>query len=118
MGKTRWRNNGTTVDISGTVIEKDDTYYIPFSSLKDVYNVEINYIDSTKTITVDSKDRKYAVADSTKNNGVKAYPTMFSRNVDTIEQGETVTVVQNEQNQNNEINGWTEVRTDTGKLAM
>ena len=79
--------------------------------------MEINYIDSTKTITVDSKDRKYAVADSTKNNGVKAYPTMFSRNVDTIEQGETVTVVQNEQNQNNEINGWTEVRTDTGKLG-
>ena len=117
VGENTMENNGTTVDISGTVIEKDGTYYIPFSSLKDVYNVEINYIDSTKTITVDSKDRKYAVADSTKNNGVKAYPTMFSRNVDTIEQGETVTVVQNEQNQNNEINGWTEVRTDTGKLG-
>ena len=117
IGENVMENNGVAVDISGTVIERNNTYYIPFSSLKDVYNVEISYIESTDTITVDSKDRKYAVADSTKNNNVKAYPTIFSRNVDTIEQGETVTVVQNDENQNEEIDGWTEIRTDTGKLG-
>ena len=57
------------------------------------------------------------MADSTKNNSVKAYPTTFSRTVDEIEQGETVTVVQNDENQNEEIDGWTEIRTDTGKLG-
>ena len=117
IGENTMNNNGEMIDISGTVLERNDTYYIPFSSLKDVYNVEINYIEATKTITVDSKDRKYAVADSTKDNSVKAYPTVFSRNVDTIEQGETVTVVQNDENQNEEIDGWTEIRTDTGKLG-
>lgn len=117
IGENTMNNNGEMIDISGTVLERNDTYYIPFSSLKDVYNVEINYIEATKTITVDSKDRKYAVADSTKDNSVKAYPTVFSRNVDTIEQGETVTVVQNDENQKEEIDGWTEIRTDTGKLG-
>src|SRR5699024_242308 len=53
----------------------------------------------------------------TKDNGVKAYPTNFARNVDKIEAGETVTVVQNDEGQNNEIDGWTEIRTDTGKLG-
>lgn len=110
-------NNGSRVEISGTVLEKDDTYYIPFSSLKSTYNVAINYIEATNTVIVDSLDRKFVVADSTKDNGVKAYPTNFARNVDKIEAGETVTVVQNDEGQNNEIDGWTEIRTDTGKLG-
>ena len=47
-------NNGARVEISGTVLERDDTYYIPFSSLKGTYNVDINYIESTNTVIVDS----------------------------------------------------------------
>ena len=117
VGENTMENNGAKISIASTVIERDDTYYIPFSTLKDVYNVEINYIESTNTVTVDSKNRKYAVADSTKDNNVKAYPTVFSRNVNTVEQGGTVTVVQNAESQNEEVNGWTEVRTDTGKLG-
>ena len=117
VGENSMTNNGSKVDISGTVIERSNTLYLPFSSLKDVYNIEINYIESSDTITVDSKDRKYVIADSKKNNSVKAYPTIFSREVDKINENETVTVVQNENNENKVVNGWTQVRTDAGKLG-
>lgn len=117
IGENLLTNNGSTVEVKGTILQKDDTYYIPFSSFKDVYNVEINYIESSNTITVDSKNRKYVVADSTKENEVKAYPTMFSRNVDKLENQETVTVVQNKENKNEEVNGWTKIRTENGKLG-
>ena len=117
IGENLLTNNGSTVEVKGTILQKDDTYYIPFSSFKDVYNVEINYIESSNTITVDSKDRRYVVADSTKENEVKAYPTMFSRNVDKLENQETVTVVQNKENKNEEVNGWTKIRTENGKLG-
>ena len=117
VGENSMTRNGSKVNISGTVIEKNDTLYLPFSSLKDVYNVEINYIESTDTITVDSKDRKYVLADSKDKNNVKAYPTSFSREVDTINANETVTVVQNENNENKVVDGWVEIRTDTGKLG-
>ena len=117
IGENTMVNNGTRVQTSGTVIERDDTYYIPFSSFKDTYNVEISYIESTNTITVDSKDRRYVLADSAKNSNVKAYPTTFSRTVDKIEEKETVTIVQTEEGKNNVIDGWVEVRTDTGKLG-
>ena len=89
VGENSMTRNGSKVNISGTVIEKNDTLYLPFSSLKDVYNVEINYIESTDTITVDSKDRKYVLADSKSDNSVKAYPTSFSREVDTINANES-----------------------------
>ena len=117
IGENTMVNNGTSVQTSGTVIERDDTYYIPFSSFKDTYNVDISYIESTNTITVDSKDRRYVLADSAKNSNVKAYPTTFSRTVDTIEEKETVTIVQNAEGKNNVVDGWVEVRTDTGKLG-
>ena len=117
VGENTMVNNGSTVATSGTILQRDGTYYIPFSSFKDTYNVEIAYIEATDTITVDSKDRKYVVADSKKENSVKAYPTIFSRTVDKIEEQETVTVVQNDENQNNVVNGWVEIRTDTGKLG-
>ena len=117
VGKNVLINNGSAIEVSGTILKKNDTYYIPFSSFKNVYNVDVNYIESTNTITVDSKDRRYVVATSTKQSTVKAYPTIFSRNVDNIDKDETVTIVQNKDSKNEEENGWTEIRTDTGKLG-
>ena len=117
IGEKSITNNGTKLSISGAAFERDGTIYIPISSLDNVYNIEINYIDSSNTITVDSRNRKYVLADSTKDSSVKAYPTIFSRTVDELTEGETFTVVQNDENQNEEIDGWTEIRTDTGKLG-
>lgn len=117
VGGNTMINNGSSVSTSGTILQRNDTYYIPFSSFKDTYNVEISYIEETNTITVDSKDRKYVVADSKKENSVKAYPTVFSRTVDKLEEKETVTVVQNDENKNNVIDGWVEIRTDIGKIG-
>ena len=117
VGGNTMINNGSSVSTSGTILQRNDTYYIPFSSFKDTYNVEISYIEETNTITVDSKNRKYVVADSKKENSVKAYPTVFSRTVDKLEEQETVTVVQNDENKNNVIDGWVEIRTDIGKIG-
>ena len=117
VGENTMVNNGTSIETSGTIIQQGDTYYIPFSSLKDTYNVEISYIEATNTITVDSKDRRYVLAYSTKDNKVKAYPTAFARTVDTIEEAEKVTVVQNDNGKNNVVDGWIEIRTDTGKIG-
>ena len=117
IGEKAMTNNGSKVETSGTILEKDNTYYIPFSDLKDTYNVEIKYIEQTNTVIVDSINRKYVLADSKKDTKVMAYPTIFSRIVDSIDKGETVTVVQTKEGENNTIDGWTKVRTDTGKLG-
>lgn len=111
VGENYATNNGSRDEMSGTVFKENDTYYIPFSSLTKVYNMELNYIESSNTVTVESKDREKIVADSRKDNNVKAYPTVFSRNVDEIKQGETVTIAEDAKD------GWIEVRTDTGKIG-
>ena len=117
VGENAMTNNGKKVNISGTVIERENERYIPFSSLKNIYNVEINYINSSDTITVDSIDEKYVTANSTEENVIKSDPTYFSRTVDILNAGEEVTIVQDDDNQNEQIGDWVEVRTDAGKLG-
>ncbi len=117
IGENIITKNGVKLDISGTVLERNNTRYLPFSSLKDVYNIELNYINSSDTITVDSLDRKYVTAKSNEENTVKSDPTFFSRNVDKISEGEEITIVQNDENNNEQIGEWVEIRTDTGKLG-
>lgn len=112
IGEKQMTNNGSTVDISATVLEKDGTYYIPFSDLDDIYNVKTTYIEKTNTAVVDSLNKKFIVADSSRNNSVKYKPTAISRTVDKIEKGDNITVVADSSE-----NGWVKVRTDNGILG-
>lgn len=112
VGQNKMNNNGSEVVISAPVIEKENTYYIPFSELDDIYNVETKYIEETDTIIIESKNRKSIVADSNKDNVIRYKPTMLSRSIDKIERGESVTLVND-----SEKDGWIQVRTQKGKLG-
>lgn len=112
IGEKKMTNNGSTVNIPATVIEKDETYYIPFSVLDNVYNVKTTYIEETDTVVIDSLNRKFVVADSNKNNQVKYKPTAISRTVDKLKRGDNVVIVNNSSK-----DGWVKVRTDSGRLG-
>lgn len=112
IGEKKMTNNGSTVSIQATVLEKEGTYYIPFSVLDSIYNVKTTYVEETDTIVIDSLNRKMVMADSNKNNQVKYKMTMFSRTVDKLEKGDNVVIV----NGSNE-DGWIKIRTNKGKLG-
>lgn len=114
VGENKITNNGSTVNISGSVIQKNETYYIPFSAIDNVYNTKTSYVDKTNTVVIDSLDRKYVVADSNKNSSVKQERTPISRTVDKIDAGDSVTVVTNSIKDGDD---WVKVRTSTGKLG-
>ena len=112
VGEKKMTNNGSTVNISASVIEKDGTYYIPFSCLNDIYHVKTKYIEETNTAVIDSLNRKFVVADSSKNNSIKQVRTSISRTVDKVEKGENLVVVTDSNK-----DGWIKVRTDRGKIG-
>lgn len=112
IGENKMKNNGSTVNISATILERNGTYYIPFSLMNDVYDIETTYIEETDTFVIDSLNRKKVVADSKKDNSVKYKRTEISRNVDKIAKGESVVVVNNSSE-----DGWVKVRTKNGKLG-
>lgn len=112
IGEKKMNNNGSTVNISATIIEKNGTYYIPFSVLDDIYHVKTTFIENIDTVVIDSLNRKFVVADSSKNNSIKQARTSISRTVDKVEKGDNLVVVTDSYR-----DGWVKVRTDSGKLG-
>ena len=102
--------NGVEKTTYAHAIKKDDTVYLPISELKDVYDIEINNIESTKVLVIDSlsKEQKKAVLNS--NQSVKSSKKFIAKTVDRVKKGECVIVISNE-------NGYAKIRTEEGKIG-
>ncbi len=107
--------NGADISLIASAKKIGDQFYLPFSEIsKTVYNVETEYKESTNTVVLVSIDRELVYANSTKNNGVKYKPTIFSKNVDKVTRGDTLIIVKTTE----ELpEGWTKVTTDNGKIG-
>ena len=78
--------------------------------MKDVYDIEIQYIENTKVITMDSLDKEQKRAIVSSNLPVKSSSKLIAKTVDRIKKGDTVIVVSSDK-------GHTRVRTENGKLG-
>lgn len=113
--------NGADVDLITSAKKYENGFYLPFSEIdKSVYNVETTYVKETDTVVIVSLDRELIYANSSKNNSVRYKPTIFSKTVDKINKGDTITVVSVNKGKNisreNE-KGWTKVTTENGKIG-
>ena len=102
--------NGSQKEIYAHAINRNGTTYLPISEMKDIYNIEIENIEDTKVITMDSLDREQKQAIVTSNLAVKSSTNFISKTVDRVNKGDTVIVVSSE-------NGYSRVRTQNGKLG-
>ena len=102
--------NGSNKQIYAHAINKDGINYLPISEMEDVYNIEIENIEETKVITMDSLDREQKKAVVTGSVSVKSSTNFIARTVDRLKKGETVVVISSE-------NGISRVRTPRGKIG-
>ena len=103
--------NGSKVKIYGMATKKDGNFYLPFSELNDVYNVEVKYIKESNILTIDSLDRKQEKANVSKDIRVKYKPTVFSKTVDKVKKADSVIVISKLNN------GWAKIRTNAGVIG-
>lgn len=103
--------NGEEKELNSSAIEKNDTIYLPFSEISEkVYNVDLEYIQDTNTIIIDSLDRKQEVANTTKETKLKYKPQTLSGTLEKLEANEQVVYIE-------ETNNWAEVRSKDGTIG-
>ena len=102
--------NGSEKEIYAHAINRDGTIYLPISEMDDVYDIEIDNIEETKVITMDSLDREQKKAIVTSNLAVKSSTNFIAKTVDRVNKGDTVVVISSE-------NGYSRIRTENGKLG-
>lgn len=111
VGEYKMEVNGISSAISGGIIERNEIVYFPFSEMAEVYNVEIQNIEETNTVVIDSLDREQKQAEASKNLSVKLKTKLFSRTVDKVEKEDKLVVISQTDN------GWTKVRTANGSIG-
>lgn len=104
--------NGSVKKTNACAIKDGETVYLPISEMLEVYNIELENIEETKTITLDSLDRKQVKATLKSKVSVKSQGKVFSRILDKAQKGSEVIVI-------DEIEGktWVKVRTENGKIG-
>jgi len=102
--------NGAKKNIYAHGIQKDEVEYLPISEMKDVYDIEMQNIENTKVIVIDSlsKGQKRAIVSS--NLPVKSSTEIIAKTVDRIKKGDSVIVISSDK-------GYTKIRTENGKLG-
>ena len=104
--------NGTNKKVNAVAIKENDEIYLPISEMLDVYNIELEYIEKTDIVTIDSIKREQIKAEASKKLTVKDYARVLSRTIDKLQLGDTVIVI----SENEE--GWSKVRTQNGKIGF
>ena len=102
--------NGSEKNIYAHAIEKNGIIYLPISEMDDVYDVEIDNIEETKVVTMDSLDRGQKKAIVTSNLAVKSSTNFIAKTVDRVNKGDTVIVISSE-------DGYSRIRTSNGKIG-
>lgn len=103
--------NGANKKIYAHAENKNDTIYLPISEMKDVYGIEIEYIEESKVITMDSLNRGQKRAMVAKDAAVKSTTGFISKTIDRIQSNGYVIVVSKTND------GWTKIRTKNGKVG-
>ena len=111
MEQNKMTVNGGAINILNTIVQKDNTYYMPFSEMNDIYNVEIKYIKDTNIITVDSLDKEQIKYTANKNISIKYKASGISKTIDKVKKGEKVIYISSTEK------GWAKVRTENGKIG-
>ena len=103
--------NNSDKKIYASAKKENDTIYLPISEMKDVYDIEINYIPETKVITMDSASREQKKAIVTSDLAVKSSTNFVAKTVDRVKKGDYVIVVSSE-------NGYSRIRTEKRKIRI
>ncbi len=102
--------NGADKETSAHAIERDGVIYIPISEMTEVYDIEIDNIEETKVITMDSLDKEQRKAIVTSNVSVKSSTKFIAKTLDRVKKGSTVVVISTDDK-------YAKIRTENGKIG-
>lgn len=102
--------NGSEKSTSSHAMEKEGTTYLPLTEMKDVYGIEISFIEKAKVVVIDSTSKEQKKAMIVKDVAVKSSTNIIAKTVDRVKKGSYVVVISDE-------NGYAKIRTENGKIG-
>ena len=111
MDEKQMTVNNSNVDILDSIIEMNDTIYLPISEMKMVYNIDIKYVKETNRVIIDKLNKGMIKAIISDDTAIKFKPRELSKNIGNLIEGETVYCFYTTSK------GWRQIRTQDGILG-
>lgn len=103
--------NNSNISMLDEIIKINNDIYLPISDMAIVYNIKVDYIESTKKVVIDELDTGMIRAIATSNTDMKFRPRGLSKNIGNLKQGETVYCYYTTSK------GWRQVRKADGTIG-
>lgn len=97
--------NSSTVGMLDPIVKIDNYMYLPISDMTLVYNIKVEYIESTNIVVIDELNKGMISAMVAEDTNIKYRPRALSKNIGEIKQGETVNCFYTTSK------GWRQIRT-------
>lgn len=102
--------NGSIQKIYCKAFEENNIIYLPISELKNVYDIEIEYNESTNIVTIDYLSKGLKKAYVSKNVKIKQSKDRFSNYIEKVKKGNWVIFFEDEE-------GKSKIRTQNGNIG-
>lgn len=107
--KEMWVND-SMIQMQGQLKKIDSKIYLPISDLEIVYDVEIQYAESTNRVIMDSTTQRKSQVIALKDTKIKQSKLPFSIPIEKVSRGDIFVVLES-------TKGWKKVRTNTGNIG-
>ena len=104
--------NDTNTELIDSIIRIDNNMYLPISKMGIVYNIDVQYIESSNRVIIDKLDKGMIRAVVAENANIKFKPRGMSKDIGTLEKGEYVYCFYTTSK------GWRQIRTEDGALRI
>ena len=94
------------------IIKINDKLYLPISDMTIVYNINVQYVPSTKTVIIENLSKGIVKAVVSEKTDIKFKPRALSKNIGSLKEGETVYCFYTTSK------GWRKIRTQTGIIRL
>lgn len=111
IGKKSINIDGTEIDTLNSIIIKDNEMYIPIQEFEEVYNIDVNYNNSTDILIIDKLNEGMIKAEATETTTIRYKQRSLSKKVGTLESGDVVSAFYTTSK------GWRLIRTSDGKVG-
>lgn len=104
--------NGSSEPMLNEVIKINNNVYLPIEDMDVVYNIDVKYIENSKRVIIDNLYKGMIKATVKENSDIKFKPRALSKNIGTINIGESVYCFYTTSK------GWRQIRTADGTLRI
>lgn len=108
LGEKIIRVNGSINDTLDTIIQYEDTIYIPIEEMEIVYNIEVKYLEEQNIVIIDKLNEGMIKAETDKKTKIRFKPRSLSKNIGELEVGSQVYAFYTTSK------GWRLIRTEDG----